>query len=52
MTRARVLKELKLKIKERCKELEKTESKLTHLLWEDYFKKLKEKQLIYELEGI
>jgi len=43
LIRARVSKELKLKVKERCKELNKTESELTRILWEDYFKKLKEK---------
>lgn len=44
LIRARVSKELKARVVQRCKELDKGESELTRKLWEDYFKKLDQKE--------
>jgi hypothetical protein len=42
---------LKTKITKRAMELKSNESKLTRILWEDYFKKLDEKKMRVEMEG-
>lgn len=44
LIRARVSKELKARIVQRRRELNKGESELTRTLWEDYFKKLDKKE--------
>ena len=43
VVRSRVSKELKIKITLLTKETEKSESELTRLLWENYFKKKEDK---------
>jgi ABC-type phosphate/phosphonate transport system substrate-binding protein len=52
LVRSRVPADLKTKITKRAIELKSNESKLTRILWEDYFKKLDEKKMRVEMEGL
>jgi hypothetical protein len=51
LVRSRVPAELKSRIIKRAIELKSNESKLTRILWEDYFKKLDDKRMSEEMRG-
>jgi hypothetical protein len=51
LVRSRVPAELKTRITKRAIELKSNESKLTRILWENYFNKLDEQRMREEMSG-